>query len=146
MQLRIRTFHTLIEHKLLKSEKEPEPPLRKVGAVAVIENPYAGRYVEDLRPLIQASGELGRELAKLAVQALSPYRAQSYGKAAIVGLAGEQEHANAVPPPSRSRCAKPWAAAKPGYHLSPNAGGRERRSMSRSPTRMRSTCARTTMA
>ena len=46
--------------------------------------------------MIEASRELGRLLADLAVQALAPYRAQSYGKAGIVGLAGEQEHANAL--------------------------------------------------
>jgi hypothetical protein len=47
-------------------------------------------------PLVEASAELGRELARRAVDALSPYRGESYGKAAIVGLAGEQEHGNAV--------------------------------------------------
>ncbi|MGH8618333.1 MAG: amino acid synthesis family protein, partial [Burkholderiales bacterium] len=72
------------------------PPLRKVAVAAIIKNPYTGPYVENLQPLIDASAKLGRELAKLAVEALAPYSAQSYGKAAIVGLAGEQEHANAV--------------------------------------------------
>ena len=96
MQLRIRAFHTLTEHKLLEAGREAETPLRKVASAAIIENPYAGRYVEDLTPLIEASAELGRELARRAVDALSPDRGESYGKAAIVGLAGEQEHGNAV--------------------------------------------------
>jgi hypothetical protein len=71
-------------------------PLRKVAAVAVIVNPYAGRYVEDLGPLIEASAGLGKLLADMAMAALAPYRPQSFGKAGIVGLAGEQEHANAL--------------------------------------------------
>ena len=59
-------------------------PLRKVASAAIVENPYAGRYVEDLQPLIEASAALGRDLAALAVQALAPYSAQSYGKAAQI--------------------------------------------------------------
>ena len=96
MQLRIRKFQTFVEHIVAESGKTSEPPLRKVAVAAVIENPYAGRYVDDLQPLIDASAGLGLELAALAVKAMAPYHAQSYGKAALVGLAGEQEHANAV--------------------------------------------------
>lgn len=96
MQLLIRAFHTLTEHKLLEAGRKAETALCKVASVAIIENPYAGRYVEDLRPLIEASADLGREIARRAVDALAPNRAESYGKAAIVGLAGEQEHGNAV--------------------------------------------------
>jgi len=70
-------------------------PLRKVAACAVITNPYAGRgYVEDLSSLVEQSGPLGAELGKLAQEALGG-AAESYGKAAIAGTAGEQEHANA---------------------------------------------------
>jgi len=97
VDLRIRTFHTLIEHKLVdEAGRLADAPLRKVAAVAVIENPYAGRYVEDLQPLIEASADLGRQLAQLAMRAMDVYPAESYGKAAIVGTAGEQEHANAL--------------------------------------------------
>lgn len=96
MHLRIRRLHTLVEHKLCEAGQDADVPLRKVAAAAIIENPYAGRYVEDLSPLIAGSANLGRELARLGMDALSPYSAQSYGKGAIVGLAGEQEHANAV--------------------------------------------------
>ncbi len=90
LQLRIRKFETFTEHF------PDSTPLRKVAVAAVLDNPYARRYVEDLDPLIEASGMLGKQLAALAVQALAPYSAQSYGKAAIVGLGGEQEHANAM--------------------------------------------------
>jgi hypothetical protein len=61
-----------------------------------LENPYAARQVEDLRPMIAASEELGREMGKVLVDTLGPYEIQSYGKAGIAGLAGEQEHANAL--------------------------------------------------
>jgi hypothetical protein len=96
VQIRVRSFHTVVEEKLLEAGRASETPLRKVAAVAVIENPYAGRYVEDLKPLIEASSDLGRQLAALAVRAMEPYAAESYGKGGIVGTAGEQEHANAV--------------------------------------------------
>jgi hypothetical protein len=70
-------------------------PLRKVAAMAVVTNPLAGRgYVEDLSPLIGPSQGLGAELAAAALEALGG-PADSYGKAAICGIAGEQEHANA---------------------------------------------------
>lgn len=96
MQIKIRRLHTFVEHKLLEANRETDEPLRKVAVAAIIENPYAGTFVEDLHPLIEASAALGTKLAQLAVEAMSPYSAQSYGKGAIVGLAGEQEHANAV--------------------------------------------------
>lgn len=96
MQLKTRRIFTFVEHKVSEAGRASEIPLRKIAVVAVVENPYAGQYVEDLQPLIDASVALGSELSKLAVQALAPYKAQSYGKAGIVGMAGEQEHANAL--------------------------------------------------
>ena len=96
LRLSIRKFETFIEHFPVDPGAADQTPLRKIAVAAIIENPYAGRYVENLVPLIEASGPLGRELSELAVNALAPYRAQSYGKAAIVGVAGEQEHANAM--------------------------------------------------
>jgi hypothetical protein len=71
-------------------------PLRKVAMCAVISNPLAGRgYVHDLSPLVDASAQFGEELGKQAV-ALLDGAVVSYGKGAIAGTAGEQEHANAV--------------------------------------------------
>ena len=96
MQLKIRRLYTFIEHTLSESGKDSEIPLRKIAVVAVVENPYAGQYVEDLQPLTDASVALGADLSPLAVQALAPYKAESYGKAGIVGINGEQEHANAM--------------------------------------------------
>ncbi|HXA98288.1 MAG TPA: amino acid synthesis family protein, partial [Candidatus Dormibacteraeota bacterium] len=69
--------------------------IRKVAAVAVIENPFAGRFVEDLEELIKAGEELGDLLGRRAVMALGA-PVHSYGKAAIVGVDGEYEHAAAI--------------------------------------------------
>jgi len=71
-------------------------PLRKVAVVAVIANPYAGRYVADLDPLIRASAGLGERMAEKAADAMRPLQARGYGKGGVVGLNGEQEHANAL--------------------------------------------------
>lgn len=75
-----------------------EPPARRAVAIAVIDNPYAGRYSENLDALIAIGEELGALLGQKAVAALgiAPAEAQSYGKAAIVGENGELEHAAAI--------------------------------------------------
>ena len=86
------------------------PPTRRAAAVAVIQNPFAGRYVEDLEPLMEIGAELGGLLGDKAVAALgiTPAEAQSYGKAALVGENGELEHAAAILHP---RLGKPLRAA-----------------------------------
>jgi hypothetical protein len=96
MKLKIRRSYTFIENRMAEAGKAAKLPLRKVAAVLVVENPYAGRYAQDLNPLIKASAALGRELAAMAAAALAPYSAQSLGKAALIGIAGEQEHGNAL--------------------------------------------------
>lgn len=71
-------------------------PLRRVAVCAVVKNPYAGQgYVEDLSELIDASGEIGNMLGKEAARLLGD-PVESYGKAGLVGSAGEQEHVNAA--------------------------------------------------
>jgi hypothetical protein len=78
--------------------RDVSPPTRRALAMAVITNPYAGRYEENLDALITIGVELGALLGQRCVQALgiTPAQAQSYGKAAIVGEAGELEHAAAI--------------------------------------------------
>jgi hypothetical protein len=84
------------ETRLCAGEGDANGPLRKVAVAAVIENPLAGRgYVADLALLVNASAALGAELGTQAV-ALLGEPAVSYGKGAIAGTAGEQEHANAM--------------------------------------------------
>ena len=69
-------------------------PRQRGSLAAVVKNPYAGRYVEDIQPMMEALKPLGREMAKRLVEALGgAARIESYGKGALVGLAGETEHA-----------------------------------------------------
>lgn len=96
MQIKIRRSYAILEVRNEEAGRPAAPPLRRVAAIAVVENPYAGRYVEDLRPMIEASVALGREMATLALTAFGPHAVQSYGKGGVVGVAGEQEHANAL--------------------------------------------------
>jgi len=95
---RIRKLIVEVDETRLEAGKVIEPPTRKALAMAVIENPCAGRYVENLDELIAIGEELGALLGERCVAALgiAPGQAQSYGKAAIVGEAGELEHAAAI--------------------------------------------------
>ena len=93
--MRIRKLVTVVEEILEDGGKAAARPIRKVAAVAVIENPFAGRFVEDLETLIKTGEELGDLLGRRAVEALGT-PVHSYGKAAIVGVDGEYEHAAAI--------------------------------------------------
>ena len=99
----IRKIVMVVEETLLEMGRPVAPPTRRAAAVAVIENPFAGRYVEDLTPLIAIGEELGELLAARAVAALGidGAKAHSYGKAAAVGENGELEHAAAILQPLR---------------------------------------------
>jgi hypothetical protein len=98
MKAKVRKLLTFVEETRSEMGQAVEPPTRRAAAVAVIENPFAGRYVEDLSELIDIGEELGDLLAKRAVAALGIEgpRAESYGKAAAVGENGELEHAAAI--------------------------------------------------
>jgi hypothetical protein len=93
--MRIRKLVTVVEEVLSDGGRDAARPVRKVAAVAVVENPFAGRFVEDLTPLVDAGEALGALLAKRATEALGA-PAESFGKAAIVGEQGELEHAAAL--------------------------------------------------
>jgi len=73
--------------------KAPRPVVRAVG-MAVITNPFAGRFVEDLRPLFEAGAMLGERLMPDLVKLLDRPTV-SYGKGALVGVDGEMEHGGA---------------------------------------------------
>jgi hypothetical protein len=96
LRLKVRRTWSFIEEQKEEAGRPADCVLRKVATVAVVENPYAVRHVEDLGPLIEASRALGRELAGMAVGAMAPFAIQSYGKGGIVGMDGELEHANAL--------------------------------------------------
>jgi hypothetical protein len=98
MPAQIRKLVVQIDETHREMDREVQPPTRRALAMAVIHNPCAGRYVESLDELIAIGEELGGLLGQRCVQALgiAPDQAQSYGKAAIVGEAGELEHAAAI--------------------------------------------------
>jgi hypothetical protein len=95
---RIRKIVTVVEETRAEMGCAVEAPTRRAAVVAVIENPFAGRYAEDLGELIAVGEELGGLLAQKAVAALGieGTAVESYGKAAAVGENGELEHAAAI--------------------------------------------------
>ena len=98
MKAKIRKLVVQVDEVRMEMGKVVDPPARRAVAIAVIENPCAGRFQEDLSELIDIGEELGGLLGERCVQALGiePGRAESYGKAAIVGERGEIEHAAAI--------------------------------------------------
>lgn len=121
MGAKIRKIITVVEETDNEMGKPIDPPARKAAAVAVIANPCAGRYVDDLEELMAIGEELGDLLGRRAVAALGvePAAIESYGKGAIVGEAGEWEHAAAILHP---RLGKPLrAAVEHGAALVPSA-------------------------
>ena len=98
MSAEIRKIATWVEETHREIGQQISPPTRKAVAVAVIKNPFAGSYTEDLTPLMDIGAELGGLLGGKCVAALgiTPAQAESYGKAAMVGEGGELEHAAAI--------------------------------------------------
>ena len=82
-------------------KEAPRPVTRAVG-IAVIANPYAGRYVQDLSPLFDTGVQIAEQLMPELVKALAG-KAVAYGKAAIVGVNGDIEHAAALLHPKMGR-------------------------------------------
>lgn len=95
---RIRKIVTVVEETMREMDRPVDPPTRRAAAIAVIANPFAGSYQEDLEELVAIGEELGGLLGRKCVEALgiAPSQAQSYGKAAMVGENGELEHAAAI--------------------------------------------------
>lgn len=117
----IRKLLTVVEETHREAEQDIRPPTRKAAALAVIANPFAGRYAEDLSELISLGEMLGGLLGERAVRALgiAPDQAHSYGKAAIVGEDGELEHAAAILHPKLGAPLR--AAVEKGAALIPSA-------------------------
>ena len=66
---RIRKLLTIVEETRIEIQKDIDPPTRRSAALAVIENPYADRYQEDLEDLMRIGEELGKLLGERAVGA-----------------------------------------------------------------------------
>jgi len=98
MELEIRKFATYSEEVHIEGFKKTDKPLHIFAVAAVITNPWAGKFVEDLKPEIQAFAPLlGEQLTtKILKLAGGPHQIEAYGKAAVVGTEGEIEHASAL--------------------------------------------------
>ena len=98
MTAKIRKIVVQVDEVRIEMGQAINPPTRRALAMAVIETPCAGRFSGELDVLMAIGEELGGLLGDKCVQALgiAPGQAQSYGKAAIVGEAGELEHAAAI--------------------------------------------------
>jgi hypothetical protein len=95
---KIRKIVTVVEETHAEMGRDIATPTRRAAAIAVIENPFAGRYQEDLEDLMAIGEELGGLLGRRCVEALGiqPSEAESYGKAALIGENGELEHGAAL--------------------------------------------------
>ncbi len=92
--LDIREIVTIRDVTYSELGHKPARPIVRAVGMAVITNPYAGKYAEDLRQLWEAGAELGERLSpELAKMLDAP--PVSYGKGAIVGVQGEMEHGGA---------------------------------------------------
>jgi hypothetical protein len=94
----IRKYITRVEETVMEAGRHLERPTRKAVVAAVVANPFAGAFTEDLSPLFDLGERLGADLGARAVAALGidPQAVESYGKAVMVGEDGELEHAAAV--------------------------------------------------
>jgi len=98
MEPQIRKLVTYDETTLIEGFRPAPVPWRMIAVAAVLQNPWAGRFVEDLKPEIQAFGPiLGQRLTeRMLALAGSGAAIEAYGKAAVVGLNGEIEHASGL--------------------------------------------------
>jgi hypothetical protein len=94
MDIQVRKYHSTVEDIFHEGGARADRPLRRAAVLAAIHNPYAGRYVDDILPLMEALKGLGVEMAGRLVTLLGgdPKVVEGYGKGAIVGAAGELEH------------------------------------------------------
>ena len=119
--MKIRKIVTVVEDTHSEIGQAINPSTRRAAAIAVIENPFAGKYQDDLEALMEIGEQLGGLLGQKCVDALgiTPAQAESYGKAALVGANGELEHAAAILHP---RMGKPLrVAVEKGAALVPSS-------------------------
>lgn len=93
----IRKWYSFVEETLANETGQlaDGEPLFKYAVAAVIDNPYAGRYSENLEQLVASSPLLGAEFGRRILALAGDHEIVSYGKAILVGSAGEYEHGNA---------------------------------------------------
>ena len=93
-EVEIRKFASVVEEVFHEGGPRATTPLRRAAVIAVIRNPFAGSYVEDIQPFMEDLKPLGLTMANRLVALLGgdPSVVEGYGKGAIVGAAGELEH------------------------------------------------------
>lgn len=116
--LPMRKLQFVKESTFSEAGRLRDTPVLRVAALAVFDNPFAGRYQDDLAELIAASLEIGAQLAPAAIELLGQ-PATSYGKACIVGVNGDIEHAAALMHPALGKPMR--AAAGGGEAIIPSA-------------------------
>ena len=96
--MEVRKYVVVVEETHRESGKEVSPAHRKIASIAVVKNPFAGKFVEKLDELIEIGAKMGTELTQRAIEVLKvkPEQIHSFGKAVIVGTEGELEHAAAI--------------------------------------------------
>jgi hypothetical protein len=92
--IEVRKFVTSVEEIWHEGGPVAEKPLKMGAIAAVLKNPYAGKYVQDIMPMMDALKPFGLEMSKRLIAALGggPETIEGFGKGAIVGEAGELEH------------------------------------------------------
>lgn len=93
--MKVRKIVTVAEQIFAEGGQKSKRPVNRVAGIALIENPFAGRFVEDLSTLFDMGYELGERLMEAMLPQL-PEPTVSYGKAAIVGVDGDLEHGHAL--------------------------------------------------
>ncbi len=95
-EIKVLRTHVMIDDRAVEVGQDLSKPIRRVIVAAVLSNPYASRYVEDLSVFVDASKVLAKQLSERAVSLLDGAEVESYGKGVIVGMNGELEHAAAL--------------------------------------------------
>ncbi len=104
--MELRRLILIDEETMVEGRRPVEPHRRKLAAIAVITNPFAGKYQQDLKELIDTGEQLGDLLAKRILKSVDAKSIETFGKAAIVGEAGELEHAAALIHPTYGKAVR----------------------------------------
>lgn len=93
-EIAVRKYVTIVDEVRHENGPPPAQPQRRGAILAVIDNPFAGRYVEDIQPFMEDLRPLGLDMAQRLLKALGSDAGaiEGYGKGAVVGAAGELEH------------------------------------------------------
>jgi hypothetical protein len=138
--IEVRKFMTVVEEIWHEGGTPATSPLKMGAVAAVLKNPYAGKYVQDIMPMMDALKPFGLDMAKRLIAALGgePKKIEGYGKGAIVGVAGELGGTCR----GAMRCASFSATRRPSYHRRRRWARPGRASTCRSRISTRPTCAR----